>query len=266
MLLQRVMLPFFADIFIIVVVGAEDAMKEHVACDASLSISVLLTIIMRCLSLHRFCMSLSSSGVGIPSMTHRTTIALFIVDNARLMPMRSMVSSVFLSPAVSMKRKSSPLMVVVSSMMSLVVPCTSETIALSSCSKALSSVDFPTFVFPTIATGIPFFTAFPVLKLSARLMMWLSISCAKVSSSLLSANSSSSWSEKSSSSSRSDVSLSSFFLSSPSLELKCPFSWLMASWCCARLVAAMMSATASACARSIFPLRYALRVYSPGSA
>ena len=40
-----------------------------------------------------------------------------------------------------------------SSMVSLVVPAISETMALSSFSKALSKVDFPTLGCPTIATG-----------------------------------------------------------------------------------------------------------------
>lgn len=63
--------------------------------------------------------------------------------------------------AVSTKRNWMPLMMVVSSMKSRVVPCTSLTMAFSSCSRWLSRVLFPTLVFPTMATGIPFFKALP---------------------------------------------------------------------------------------------------------
>jgi len=55
-----------------------------------------------------------------------------------------------------------------SSMLSRVVPCMSETMALSSLSNLLSKVDLPELVSPTIATGMPFFMALPRLKDSQR--------------------------------------------------------------------------------------------------
>ena len=48
-----------------------------------------------------------------------------------------------------------------SSIVSLVVPGISETIARSSLSKLLSSEDFPALGLPVITTGIPCFTALP---------------------------------------------------------------------------------------------------------
>ena len=182
------------------------------------------------------------------------------------MPICSILSVACLIPAVSMNLNVIPLMSIVSSIVSRVVPCMSDTMARSSFSSLFSSVDLPTLVFPMMATGMPFFIACPVSKEWASFCMCLSISSAMVSSSFLSANSSSSWSAKSSSSSRSDVSLSSFSLSCDSCEENCHRSWLIAMWCVALFVAAIRSATASACERSIFPFRYALFVNSPGSA
>ena len=48
-----------------------------------------------------------------------------------------------------------------SSILSLVVPGMSETIALSSLSKVFSKDDFPAFGLPAIVTEIPFFRTFP---------------------------------------------------------------------------------------------------------
>lgn len=59
-------------------------------------------------------------------------------------------------------------MVVVSSMVSRVVPSMSDTIARSSPNRALRSVDLPTLVLPTIATGIPDFKTLPAWKLFAK--------------------------------------------------------------------------------------------------
>ena len=79
-----------------------------------------------------------------------------------------MTSEVSRMPAVSMKRKRVPLITQVSSMMSRVVPAMSETIALSSPTRALRSVDLPALGAPRIATGTPDFMALPDLKESAR--------------------------------------------------------------------------------------------------
>ena len=61
-----------------------------------------------------------------------------------------------------------PPKIMTSSMVSLVVPAISETMALSSFSKALSKVDFPTLGCPTIATGTPFFRTLPIANESMR--------------------------------------------------------------------------------------------------
>ena len=75
------------------------------------------------------------------------------------------MSDVFLSPAVSINLTTLFPIVTVSSIVSLVVPGISDTMALSSLSKELSKVDFPTLGFPRIVIIIPFFTALLSLKL-----------------------------------------------------------------------------------------------------
>ena len=182
------------------------------------------------------------------------------------MPIFSTMSSVSRIPAVSTKRNCMPLMIVVSSMKSRVVPCTLLTMAFSSCRRLLSRVLLPTLVFPTIATGMPFFRALPTSKERASETRRRWISLARAYSSERSANSSSSWSEKSISNSRSDVSLRRCARSSDSSLLKCPFSWLSAISWVALFVELIRSATASACDRSILPLRNARCVNSPGPA
>ena len=82
--------------------------------------------------------------------------------------MLSITSSVSLIPAVSIKRKATPSIINSSSIASLVVPAISETIAFSSFKSAFKSVDFPTFGSPIMATGIPFFIAFPKEKESIK--------------------------------------------------------------------------------------------------
>ncbi len=62
-----------------------------------------------------------------------------------------------------------PPMLISSSIVSLVVPAISLTIALSSFKRAFKSVDFPTLGSPTMATGIPFFITFPTAKESINL-------------------------------------------------------------------------------------------------
>ncbi|MNZ01335.1 hypothetical protein D3C78_179520 [compost metagenome] len=49
-------------------------------------------------------------------------------------------------------------------MVSRVVPAMSETMARSSFKKAFNKVDLPTFGFPAITTGTPFFNTFPCSK------------------------------------------------------------------------------------------------------
>ena len=77
-------------------------------------------------------------------------------------------------------------------MTSRVVPCMSDTNARSSCNKQLSRVDFPAFVSPMIAVGIPFFMALPTLKESANLQITIFMCNARSISFERSANSTSS--------------------------------------------------------------------------
>ena len=71
---------------------------------------------------------------------------------------------VSLNPAVSVNLKFIPSITRESSILSLVVPGISETIALSSFNKVFNKEDFPALGFPAIATEIPFFNTFPDLK------------------------------------------------------------------------------------------------------
>ena len=122
-------------------------------------------------------------------------------------------------------------------------------------SKQLSKVDFPTFVLPIIATGIPVLRACPTLNECASFTTLLSISSASVINSVLSANSNSSWSEKSSSNSNNEFILSSCWRNTESSDEKCPLSCDKANLYEALLVDAIRSATASVCDKSIFPFK-----------
>ena len=177
-----------------------------------------------------------------------------------------MVSDVWRMPAVSMNRKVMPCKFIVSSITSRVVPWISLTMAFSSFSNAFNKVDFPTFVSPIIATGIPFLMAFPTLKECANRAMTCSIWAASSFSSLRLANSNSSWSLKSSSNSINEVKCSNWLRSSASSLLNPPRIWLIAKRWLAEEEEAIKSATASAWLKSIFPFRKARWVYSPGNA
>ena len=119
-------------------------------------------------------------------------------------PIFSIVLSVFLIPAVSINRNIKPLIINLSSIISLVVPAISETIAFSSFKSEFKRVDFPALGDHMMVTGIPFLMALPVLKESIRSLTSLSILNNKFFSLFLSANSTSS-SEKSSSNSIRDA-------------------------------------------------------------
>ena len=80
------------------------------------------------------------------------------------MPILSTTSFVSRIPAVSINLKPIPPIDISSSIVSLVVPAISLTMARSSFNKAFSKVDFPTLGSPTIATGIPFLITFPTAK------------------------------------------------------------------------------------------------------
>ena len=62
-----------------------------------------------------------------------------------------------------------------SSMVSLVVPAMSDTMARSSFNSAFKRVDFPAFGAPTIATGIPFLMTLPRAKESMSCLRTLAI-------------------------------------------------------------------------------------------
>ena len=155
---------------------------------------------------------------------------------------------------------------IVSSIVSRVVPRISLTIARSSPRRALSSVDLPALGAPTIATCTPCLIALPAWKVAIRLLMVCAAEFSRAVSCERSANSSSSWSAKSSSSSSSEVNVSSCSRSSAILPDTPPRNWLRATSFSAAEEAAIRSATASACARSIRPLRNARLVNSPLSA
>ena len=118
--------------------------------------------------------------------------ALSAFSYAFLIPILSIMSLVSLIPAVSIKRKATPAMINSSSMASRVVPAISETMAFSSFSKVFNRVDFPTLGSPIIATGIPFFMAFPKEKESIKRLSTKVICATNSLNFVLSANSTSS--------------------------------------------------------------------------
>ena len=148
-------------------------------------------------------------------------------------------------------------------MTSRVVPWISLTIALSSFNSTFNRVDFPAFVSPIMATGTPFLIALPTLNEWTSREITCSISSANFRNAERSANSTSS-SLKSSSSSIMDVKFSNLLRKSVSSLLKPPRIWLIAKRWVAADEEAIRSATASAWLKSIFPLRKARCVYSPG--
>jgi len=101
---------------------------------------------------------------SVESIIHKMTYAWSIFWKVRSIPRFSIVSFVWRIPAVSINRNVTPCKLIVSSITSRVVPWISLTMAFSSFSNAFSKVDFPAFVSPIIATGMPFLIAFPTLK------------------------------------------------------------------------------------------------------
>ena len=79
-------------------------------------------------------------------------------------PIFSISSVVFLIPAVSISFNDIPFIVTNSSIVSLVVPFLSLTIALSSFKILFNNEDFPAFGLPTIAVFIPSLKTFPFLN------------------------------------------------------------------------------------------------------
>ena len=203
---------------------------------------------------------------SVESIIHKMTYAWSIFWKVRSIPRFSIVSFVWRIPAVSINRNVTPCKLIVSSITSRVVPWISLTMAFSSFSNAFSKVDFPAFVSPIIATGMPFLIAFPTLKEWASRAITCSIWVARLLSSSRLANSSSSWSLKSSSNSINEVKWSNWLRRLESSLLNPPRIWLMARRWVEADDEAIRSATASAWLKSIFPFRKARWVYSPGRA
>ena len=84
------------------------------------------------------------------SIIYRTIDASLVFFKAFSIPIFSILSYVYLNPAVSINLTVFPPNVMVSSIISLVVPGISEIIAFSSFNKPLRIVDFPTLGFPRI--------------------------------------------------------------------------------------------------------------------
>ena len=99
--------------------------------------------------------------VSLISNRYSRIFAFLIFSLVFSIPLDSITSLVSLRPAVSMNLKFIPLIINESSMLSLVVPGISETIALSSLRSVFRRDDFPALGFPAIATEIPFFKTFP---------------------------------------------------------------------------------------------------------
>ncbi len=156
-------------------------------------------------------------------------------------------------------------MVSVSSMVSLVVPGISDTIALSSLSSELSKVDLPTFGLPIMATGIPCFNTFPIANELTKADISVFNVVSKVLNCALSANSTSS-SLKSNSNSIREAKFTNCFRNSLILEEKPPRICSNAKEWDDLECDAIKSATASACDKSNLAFRKARIVNSPGLA
>ena len=152
-----------------------------------------------------------------------------------------------------------------SSMKSRVVPGMAETMARSSRSSALSSVDLPALGRPAMTAVMPFLITLPSSKERSRPATTARTSASRCARPVRSANSTSS-SPKSSSSSSSAANLMRRARNSRNSWEKPPRSWLRATRWLRAESAAMRSATASAWAKSIAPLRKARLVNSPASA
>ena len=158
-----------------------------------------------------------------------------------------------------------PSITILSSIVSRVVPGISDTMALYSIRRAFNNVDLPEFGFPTIATGMPFFSALPSRNDCASLSASSFTLIIIVFSFSLSANSTSS-SPKSSSSYIREAKLSNSNLNLLISAEKPPLIWFKAILWEELVFDAIISATASAWERSILPLKNALRVNPPGLA
>ena len=136
-------------------------------------LSVLLRRTMTFLSPMVLIMSMSSLSRGLlASMTNITRSERLKASLLFSIPILSMVSSVSLIPAVSVNTTGISLMTSVSSMVSLVVPGMSVTIALFSPMRAFISEDFPTLGFPIIEIFRPSLIIRPVSDVESSLSIF----------------------------------------------------------------------------------------------
>lgn len=112
------------------------------------------------MSMSSFPSSLDASKIAIIKSASFATSFDFII------PIFSTSSSASLIPAVSTNFKGIPFTLTNSSIVSLVVPSYSVTIALSSFSIAFNNEDFPALGLPIIAVLIPSFIIFPLQSYS----------------------------------------------------------------------------------------------------
>ena len=112
--------------------------------------------------------SSSLSNVRESSNTAIINSASLVMFMLLFTPICSTSSFVFRIPAVSIIFSGIPFTFIYSSMVSLVVPSISLTMALFSPKIIFNKEDFPTFGFPTMAVFIPSFKILPFLKLSSN--------------------------------------------------------------------------------------------------
>ena len=103
----------------------------------------------------------SSCNVSLWFNNNKTKSASFNALRLRSTPIFSTTSSVSRIPAVSINCKGTPRTLTYSSIVSLVVPAISVTIAFSSLNSTFNKLDFPTFGRPTIAVFNPSRKIFP---------------------------------------------------------------------------------------------------------
>ena len=104
----------------------------------------------------------SSSFSSVESTIYKTKSHSSIAFLDLIIPWFSIISSDSLIPAVSLKNKVTPLIIIEPSTISLVVPGIAVTIALSSFNNAFNKDDLPAFGLPTIAILTPSLIIFPL--------------------------------------------------------------------------------------------------------
>ena len=199
------------------------------------------------------------------SYTARIISAPSMAARLLLIPSASTRSWASLMPAVSMIRTGIPSIFRPSSIISLVVPGRSVTIARSFLRSVLRRDDLPTFGFPTIAIAAPSRNNLPSSKLRLSAERRSRMSCIEEIKPALSGSSTSSSGKSmyASTSAHDSATLSlKAVISADSLPSSCCIAILSAC----SVLAFITSMTASAWDRSTRPLRKARLVNSPGSA